>query len=210
MKDAYWIGDPAETKLAIVPRPRGGDWLETDLSNLKCEGIDILISILTREEEIELGLEQERELAESLGITFYSYPIPDRSTPADLSSFRAFVSDLSKAIEHGKKAGAHCRGGIGRATIVTASILIAGKWSAERALLEIEARLRCARYRGAEALDRAVHPRSRLAVTPMRRQTHRNIPPRRIRIRANCMPLSHQLFRRRLIQVRHRHIQIDL
>jgi len=70
MKDAYWIGDPAETKLAIVPRPRGGDWLETDLSNLKREGIDILISILTREEEIELGLEQERELAESLGITF--------------------------------------------------------------------------------------------------------------------------------------------
>jgi len=143
MKDAYWIGDPAETKLAIVPRPRGGDWLETDLSNLKREGIDILISMLTREEEIELGLEHERELAESIGLNFYSYPIPDRSTPSDVSGFRNFTIDISNAIAQGKKAGAHCRGCIGRATIMTASLLIARNGVPQHALLEIEAARSC-------------------------------------------------------------------
>jgi protein-tyrosine phosphatase len=143
MKDAYWIGNPTETKLAIVPRPRGGDWLETDLANLKREGIDILISMLTREEEIELGLEHERELAESIGMAFYSYPIPDRSIPSDMSGFRRFITDIANVIDQRKKAGAHCRGCIGRATIMTASILIAKNWSPERALLEIEAARGC-------------------------------------------------------------------
>jgi len=143
MKDIYWIGEPAETRLAIVPRPRGGDWLEDDLSRLKRAGIDVLVSMLTDEESVELGLAFEKELAERAGLVFCRYPIPDRSTPADLAGFRAMVKELAEAIVRGQKVGAHCRGCIGRATIVTASVLIARGWAAERALREIEAARGC-------------------------------------------------------------------
>jgi protein-tyrosine phosphatase len=143
MKDAYWIGDAAETKLAIVPRPRGGDWLEDDLRNLKCAGVNVLVSMLTAEENRELRLEGERNLAEQLGLVFYSYPIPDRSTPADLVSFQTFVHKLANEIATGKSVAAHCRGCIGRATLITASILISKNWTAEHALIAIEAARGC-------------------------------------------------------------------
>ena len=71
MKDAYWIGERAETKLAIVLRPRGGDWLETDLQRLKREGVDVLVSMLTPEEELELGLSREKELAARSGLRLF-------------------------------------------------------------------------------------------------------------------------------------------
>ena len=47
MKDIYWIGHDEHPHLAIVARPRGDDWLEEDLANLKRGGIEILVSLLT-------------------------------------------------------------------------------------------------------------------------------------------------------------------
>jgi hypothetical protein len=87
MQTAYWIVRDANTKLAIVPRPRGGDWLEDDLLSLQREGIDIGGSLLTRSEEEELGLIDEGEICERIGIKFYNFPIPDRTTPRDASGF---------------------------------------------------------------------------------------------------------------------------
>jgi len=143
MKDAYWIGDPAEARLAIVPRPRGGDWLEDDLSRLKRAGIDVVVSMLTDDEALDLGLEFEKELAERVGLVFRNYPIPDRTIPSDLAGFRTFVGELAAAISRRQNVGAHCRGCIGRATILAASILIAQGWTADRALREIEAARGC-------------------------------------------------------------------
>jgi protein-tyrosine phosphatase len=143
MKDVYWIDDPSETRLAIASRPRGGEWLEEDLFRLKRAGIDILVSMLTSEEEQELGLEHERGLAEKIGLGFYSYPIPDRSTPRHLETFQVLVRNLANEIKRGKKVGAHCRGCIGRSTLITASILISKGWKADRALTAIEAARGC-------------------------------------------------------------------
>jgi protein-tyrosine phosphatase len=138
MKDAYWIGSPEEARLAIVPRPRGADWLEDDLLRLRRAGIDVVVSMLMGEESLELGLEFEKELAEKVGLVYFSYPMLDRSTPSDLSGFRSFVGELAEATGHGQNVGVHCRGCIGRATVLTASVLIARGWPAERALREIE------------------------------------------------------------------------
>ncbi len=138
MKDVYWIGDPAETRLAIVPRPRGGDWLEADLQRLKREGVDVLVSMLTSEEELELDLARERELADRSGLLFYSYSVTDRSVPADSIEFRVFIHRLIQEVAAGRNVAAHCRGSIGRATIVTACVLIDQGWTADRALTAIE------------------------------------------------------------------------
>lgn len=138
MKGTYWIQHSNTPKLAIVARPRGGDWLEDDLLTLKRDGINVLVSLLTSPEEEELGLRHERERAESMGLEFISYPIQDRETPSDLESFRSLALRLADDIRLGKAVGAHCRGCIGRATVLTATILSELGWSAEAALSLIE------------------------------------------------------------------------
>ncbi len=58
----YWVD--SEHSLAIVPRLRGNDWLEDELVAMKRKGIDVLISLLTLEEQNELGLEAEQSACE--------------------------------------------------------------------------------------------------------------------------------------------------
>lgn len=138
MKNIYWIQHAATPKLAIVARPRGGDWLNDDLLALKREGVNVLVSLLTTPEEEELGLSNERGTAESMGLQFISYPIQDRETPSNLQSFRDLALLLADDIRSGQVIGAHCRGCIGRATVLTAAILVELGWSAEAALSLIE------------------------------------------------------------------------
>lgn len=124
MTDIYWVQHDESARVAIVARPRGDEWLERDLANLRRGGIDILLSLLEPEEAGYLGLVHELDLAESLGIEFASYPIPDRTTPADEVSFRRLIRQLAESVRAGKRVGAHCRGCIGRATVAIAAILI--------------------------------------------------------------------------------------
>lgn len=125
MKDIYWIEAGQPGRLAIVTRPRGADWLEQDLNGLRRGGIDVLVSLLEPWEAGELGLSSEGALAEEAGMRFLSYPIPDRCTPGDLEGFRQFVSELADRVQAGQSVGAHCRGCIGRSTVLIASVMIA-------------------------------------------------------------------------------------
>ena len=45
--EIYWIKAAGPGKLAVMPRPRGGDWLEDEIRGLKRFGVDILVSLLT-------------------------------------------------------------------------------------------------------------------------------------------------------------------
>jgi protein-tyrosine phosphatase len=134
----YWIEDRTPPQLAIVARPRGNDWLEDDLAELRAGGIDILISFLAEDEAEELGLREEGPIATRLGMEFISYPIPDRTVPGDLEGFRELIAWLAKAVRAGKCIGAHCRACIGRSTVLIASLMIALGADPEVALYQIE------------------------------------------------------------------------
>lgn len=134
-KDVFWIADSG---LAIVMRPRGDEWLKDDLAHLRHSGIRTLISAVEDWEAHALGLVREGELAEAVGLHFISYPMQDRSTPSDYEDFRRFVRSLATRLETGEKIGVHCRGCIGRSTVVTACTLITMGWSAADALRAIE------------------------------------------------------------------------
>jgi protein-tyrosine phosphatase len=140
VNDVFWIG---ETGLAIVMRPRGDDWLRDDLIRVKRAGIHTLVSTLEGWEAGELGLAEEGAIAEDLGLQFLSYPIRDRTTPAHKEGFDRFVWSLAERLQKGEKIGVHCRGCIGRSTVVTASTLIILGWSAEQALDAIEVARGC-------------------------------------------------------------------
>jgi protein-tyrosine phosphatase len=138
MKQVLWIDEARPSRLAIVLRPRGGEGLQADLEMARAAGIDVLVSLLTREDNEDLGLTEEGRLAQQLGMRFVSYPILDRCTPVDGAGFRRLVADLRDQVRAGRSVGAHCRGCIGRATVLIASVMIALGWNASDALRKIE------------------------------------------------------------------------
>jgi protein-tyrosine phosphatase len=140
VNDVFWIG---ETKghigstLAIVIRPRGDDCLEDEIRRLKQSGVETIVSMLESWEAEGLGLALEGPLAEQSGLNFLSYPIPDRRTPSDISSFRRFAAVLAERVRGGERIGVHCRGSIGRSTVMAASVLIHLGWTPRQALMAV-------------------------------------------------------------------------
>ena len=131
----YWVD--FEHSLAIVPRPRGNDWLEDELVSLKREGIDVLISLLTPGEQKELGLEAEQSACEQADVRYMNFPIADRQVPASRKAFAAFLEEVKHAADSGKSVGAHCRAGIGRSSLMIAALLCSHGWSSQDAFQRI-------------------------------------------------------------------------
>jgi protein-tyrosine phosphatase len=110
---------------------------------MKRGGLHTLVSLLEPEESNELGLSEEQPLAERIGLTFVSFPIPDRHVPTRPNAFREFVFGLAIRLRAGERVGMHCRGSIGRATVTAACTLIEFGWEPEKALNAIEAARGC-------------------------------------------------------------------
>jgi hypothetical protein len=55
----FWIDGPWPGRLALAARPRGGDWLEDEMKAWAQSGVGTVVSLLTRDEELSLGLEKE-------------------------------------------------------------------------------------------------------------------------------------------------------
>lgn len=122
--DVYWINGPWPGKLAILARPRGADWLEDEIAGWKNAGVDVVVSLLTRGEDSELGLVDERELVQLHGLTFISFPIADYNVPTSITELRQLVSNLEQSLKRGDSVGIHCRQGIGRSSLVAACVLV--------------------------------------------------------------------------------------
>ena len=118
----HWIGTPTSGRLAICARPRGGEWLESELLAWKALGIDTVVSLLEPSEESELDLSAEHDLAQLCPLDFISYPIPDRDIPA--SNSVALLETLKIRLQAGKSIAIHCRQGVGRAGMIAATLLI--------------------------------------------------------------------------------------
>jgi protein-tyrosine phosphatase len=121
--DLFWIPGPWRGRLAIVTRPRGGDWLDDEISGLRQSGIDVMISLLELDEAAQLNLAAEREVAEAHNIRYVSFPVPDRGVPASLPAFFSLMSRVSSVLDEGKNVAVHCRQGIGRSGLIAAGIL---------------------------------------------------------------------------------------
>jgi protein-tyrosine phosphatase len=120
---AYWIETGIPAKLAIMPAPYGGNRIESEIRTLKREGTDVLVSLLTPEEDIELALEHERAACAIHGIQFRNFPIPDRDIPESTAAFLKFIDTLHYDLLQGRSIVAHCRAGIGRSSLLLASLL---------------------------------------------------------------------------------------
>jgi protein-tyrosine phosphatase len=122
--DVYWMNLPMAGRLAIMARPRTGDWLDDEVSGWRAQGIDVVISLLEQEEISELGLQREASLCREQGIEFFSFPIPDRGVPDSLRDAVTLAQTVSKKIKEGSAVAVHCRAGIGRSSLVAACALV--------------------------------------------------------------------------------------
>jgi protein-tyrosine phosphatase len=133
----FWIKIEG-VRLAIAPRPRGGDWLADDVRLLQRAGVDVVVSALTSVEAEELGLLEEGHFCQSTGLEFLSFPIEDRSVPPSLNEFDGLLNSVADYLHKGKAVGVHCRAGIGRSAIIVASTLIRNGLSVDSAFTAIQ------------------------------------------------------------------------
>lgn len=123
--ELYWIEGPWTGKLAISGRPRGNEWLEDEVEGWKASSIDTVVSLLTSDEEQDLGLEDEKRLSRLNGIDFIPFPVADRSVPPDFDKAVQLIRTIEAQLVAGKNVALHCRQGIGRSALVAASVLVA-------------------------------------------------------------------------------------
>jgi len=119
----YWVPDVPAGRLAIVPRPRGGDWLADDVRAWRAAGVYVLVSLLTRKEVDEWNLQNLESCCRQYGIEYLAFPISDRDVPRSVERFKVLIESLRARLTEGKCVAVHCRAGIGRSSLVAASTL---------------------------------------------------------------------------------------
>lgn len=120
-----------------MARPRADDWLEAEITEWKACGLEMVVSLLEREEVSELGLQREAELCRASGIEFVSLAIPDRGVPETRQALE-LANSIAKCIADGRSIGVHCRAGIGRSSVIAACALICSGIEASDALAMIK------------------------------------------------------------------------
>src|SRR5947209_15301603 len=135
--EIYWIPCPRPGRLAVMPRPRGGDWLSDEVRGWKEAGLDTIVCMLTGEEIAELDLADEADMCRKLSIEFISFPVLDRSIPPSPGSAQELLHQLATQIEAGHNLGIHCRMGLGRSAMVAAAVLVLSRVDPETAFRNI-------------------------------------------------------------------------
>lgn len=119
----YWINQFADGNLATMAAPRLDEQFEGILLDWKNEGVDVVVSLI-EEFEIPNLAAAEGALCEELGMEFFSFPMRDKTVPEAGGRFAQLARRLADRIGSGKAVAIHCRAGIGRSTMLAASVLI--------------------------------------------------------------------------------------
>jgi hypothetical protein len=124
MPDVYWIRDVEPLRLALMPRPRGGEWLEDEIAGWQRLGINVVVSLLHPYEADELEISKEGSICSARGIEYRSFPIQDRGVPESITPFFALADELAVLVKGGSAVAVHCRAGIGRSALAAGSVLL--------------------------------------------------------------------------------------
>ncbi|AJQ95499.1 protein-tyrosine phosphatase family protein [Gynuella sunshinyii] len=122
--DIYKIELIGSGSLSVMAKPVSGEWIEDEFSGIARWGINRIVSLLEDHEAFEVGLNNEKQLAEKYGMEFILYPIPDRGLPSTIQEYLCFTKRLYHEAAGGLNTVVHCRAGIGRTGIIAAGVLL--------------------------------------------------------------------------------------
>lgn len=120
----YTLNNLKTGRLSIMARPRGGDWLDDEITLLSRLGVTTLVSLLTKVEIAELDLSQTPHFCHQYAIEYLNLPILDRSVPQNEATTLEFLKNLYQRLSAGSHIAVHCRMGIGRSSLIAASLLV--------------------------------------------------------------------------------------
>jgi protein-tyrosine phosphatase len=122
----YSISGPWKGQLAIVSRPRGGDWLDDEVRAWRESGLDVIVSLLTADESVRWELAEEAQLCQTCNMQFLGFAIEDHGVPKSQVDTFQLASKLNRALASGQNVAIHCWGGIGRSGMIAACVLVRG------------------------------------------------------------------------------------
>lgn len=135
--ELYEIARGAPGTLSVMARPRGGVWLPDEVHAWQDARVDVIVSLLTHDEQQELELLDEAALCQHCGLIYFSYPIPDRGIPSSSGNVKPFIDSLARHVNAGRHVAIHCRMGIGRSAMIAAATLVMLGETVERAFAMI-------------------------------------------------------------------------
>jgi protein tyrosine/serine phosphatase len=124
MSEVHFLREFEGVSLAIMPRPRAGDWLAGEIDSWRNANIRTVVSLLEPQEIAELNIEDEPRLCALRGIQFISFPIRDRGVPISHGALNQLFVPLLPDVKRGLTVAVHCRAGIGRSGLVAGCILV--------------------------------------------------------------------------------------
>lgn len=114
--------------------------LEADLTRIReFYQADVLATLLEEPEMGYLKIPDIRAIAERMGMQSIWFPIRDFGAPASMAELSELVTLLLAAVEQSKTVVIHCRAGLGRTGLVTASCLVRLGYSPREAFEQVRA-----------------------------------------------------------------------
>jgi ADP-ribosyl-[dinitrogen reductase] hydrolase len=122
----------------------GAPWdrdLDIDVDAIEAWGASAVLSLVEDHELDTLGVPRLGEAIETRGLEWHRFPIRDLDIPPPdaMARWRALSPRLHQIMEHGGRVVVHCRGGLGRAGMIAALLLIERGRSAPEAIIHVRA-----------------------------------------------------------------------
>ncbi len=95
---------------------------EIDLLELKKKKIDIVVSLLEKEELEALQISALFDLIKKHQFTHYYFPIKDKSVPKNKVELNRLLNELCTELHKHKKILLHCNAGLGRCGLIAALV----------------------------------------------------------------------------------------
>ncbi|HVH77488.1 MAG TPA: cyclin-dependent kinase inhibitor 3 family protein [Stellaceae bacterium] len=124
-------GIPGAIGLTLCPgkKDQAGGWnrdLETDLTVIREWGAEIVVTLVEHHEFLLLDVTDLANVVARHGMEWVHLPIRDVSVPGDRfeAQWLTAGAELRKVIRRGGSVLVHCRGGLGRAGMIAARLLV--------------------------------------------------------------------------------------
>jgi protein-tyrosine phosphatase len=105
-----------------------------DMQTLAASGAKVLAPLIEDFEFDMLGMDGYHAAAELNNLEVKAFAIPDQHAPGRRADFAAFVDELMTDLLDGRGVVVHCRGGLGRAGLAAACLLVQGGMAADGAV----------------------------------------------------------------------------